>query len=254
MSYAAMIKEKKEKAAIVANEFHRAGVVQLNLGKKAHLPQDVMVEELALLSNKGAKMFHLRQKRVDKFTIESPDDRHQQKGCVSKLPEGLKENYKTEIFIPQGGKAPGPPVSAKLPGSLTAGKHLNMNPSLIAPGYSGPLKEIPPERFNSTVVPKSYHSPWAEAMNEEHDYVESISANLPEPPPQSQAFRCFNRVATPFGTPALFPARSFPPPAFELVEEMVEPVTMEAERIANRPNFNRRPRGWIPIIPESAEL
>lgn len=42
----------------------------LDLGKKISVPQDVMMEELTLLSNKGSRMFQQRQKRVEKFTLE----------------------------------------------------------------------------------------------------------------------------------------------------------------------------------------
>ncbi|KAJ1143327.1 hypothetical protein NDU88_009637, partial [Pleurodeles waltl] len=46
----------------------------LNLGKKISVPRDVMLEELSLLSNRGSKMFKLRQKRVEKFIYENNPD------------------------------------------------------------------------------------------------------------------------------------------------------------------------------------
>lgn len=47
---------------------------RLNLGKKISIPRDIMLEELSLLSNKGSKMFKLRQKRVEKFIYENNPD------------------------------------------------------------------------------------------------------------------------------------------------------------------------------------
>uniref|UniRef100_A0A3Q0SDB2 Myozenin 2a n=1 Tax=Amphilophus citrinellus TaxID=61819 RepID=A0A3Q0SDB2_AMPCI len=46
----------------------------LNLGKKISVPKDVMMEELNLLSNRGSRMFQERQKRAERFTVESAAD------------------------------------------------------------------------------------------------------------------------------------------------------------------------------------
>uniref|UniRef100_A0A8C1V923 Uncharacterized protein n=1 Tax=Cyprinus carpio TaxID=7962 RepID=A0A8C1V923_CYPCA len=43
----------------------------LNLGKKISVPQNLMMEELNLLSNRGSIMFHERLKRVERFTLEN---------------------------------------------------------------------------------------------------------------------------------------------------------------------------------------
>lgn len=62
-------------------------------------------------------------------------------------------------------------------------------------GYSGPLKEVPPEKFNVTVIPKSYCSPWEEP-SETETLLAEISSRLPEPPHKLPAnYRCFNRLA-----------------------------------------------------------
>lgn len=47
---------------------------KLNLGKKISIPRDVMLEELSLLTNRGSKMFKLRQLRVEKFIYENNPD------------------------------------------------------------------------------------------------------------------------------------------------------------------------------------
>uniref|UniRef100_A0A3Q2XRN1 Uncharacterized protein n=1 Tax=Hippocampus comes TaxID=109280 RepID=A0A3Q2XRN1_HIPCM len=41
--------------------------VEVDLGKKVSVPQDIMVEELALASNRGSQLFKRRQKRSEKY-------------------------------------------------------------------------------------------------------------------------------------------------------------------------------------------
>lgn len=47
---------------------------EFNLGTKIKTPRDIMLEELSLLSNKGSKMFKMRQKRVENFIYENNPD------------------------------------------------------------------------------------------------------------------------------------------------------------------------------------
>jgi len=42
---------------------------ELDLGTKIKTPKDVMLEELSLLTNRGSKMFRMRQQRVEKFIV-----------------------------------------------------------------------------------------------------------------------------------------------------------------------------------------
>uniref|UniRef100_A0A8C4SVT1 Uncharacterized protein n=1 Tax=Erpetoichthys calabaricus TaxID=27687 RepID=A0A8C4SVT1_ERPCA len=129
---------------------------QLNLGKKISVPRDVMMEELGLLSNKASRMFHERQKRADKFILERVEGNRPVTLCVSQ------------------------PLSICDPSF-----HNSFN------CYSGPLKKIPHEKFNVTVIPKSYRSPWTKNV----EIVSSVTLQLPEPPqkPATFQFRCFNR-------------------------------------------------------------
>lgn len=62
-------------------------------------------------------------------------------------------------------------------------------------GYGGPLKEVPPEKFNVTVIPKSYQSPWEEKPIDNETMLASISTHLPEPPYKLTPanYKCFNR-------------------------------------------------------------
>ncbi|NXC04021.1 MYOZ1 protein, partial [Orthonyx spaldingii] len=72
----APVKRKKPTKLIVklTQEAMPQEVSKLNLGKKISVPRDVMLEELSLLTNKGSKMFKLRQLRVEKFIYENNPD------------------------------------------------------------------------------------------------------------------------------------------------------------------------------------
>ncbi|PKU35934.1 myozenin-1 isoform x2 [Limosa lapponica baueri] len=90
-------------------------VSKLNLGKKISIPRDVMLEELSLLTNKGSKMFKLRQLRVEKFIYENN-------------PDAFTDNSVDHFqkFIPPGGHygedAHGY-AQGRMVGGVTAGQH-----------------------------------------------------------------------------------------------------------------------------------
>lgn len=58
-------------------------------------------------------------------------------------------------------------------------------------GYSTPLKEVPPEKFNITAIPKGYRSPWHGHMGDEDKAVGSEN-RLPMKLPHGD-FVNFNR-------------------------------------------------------------
>ncbi|MGH0139433.1 UNVERIFIED_CONTAM: hypothetical protein FKN15_070265 [Acipenser sinensis] len=62
-------------------------------------------------------------------------------------------------------------------------------------GYGGPLKDIPPERFNTTAVPKSYHSPWEQAIINDPNLLDTLHPKMPLPElkQDGQDFKSFNR-------------------------------------------------------------
>lgn len=43
----------------------------MDLGKKVSVPKDIMLEELSLASNRGSRLFKMRQRRSEKYTFES---------------------------------------------------------------------------------------------------------------------------------------------------------------------------------------
>ncbi|XP_068182290.1 myozenin-2 isoform X2 [Antennarius striatus] len=200
----------------------------LNLGKKISVPKDVMMEELNLPSNRGSRMFQERQKRAEMFTLENISSGAQNTGYVQ--PEA----------------APPPPQIIPEPQRGTEG------PAFSVPGYSGPLKIVPYERFNTTVIPKSYCSPWTDALGVNKEAQISINIQ-PLQLPQTQPYRCFNRSAVPFGGP-MASERVIPEVSYEAVDSRMPPGITEVH-MYRRPNFNRAPRGWgINRCPESNEL
>lgn len=64
---------------------------------------------------------------------------------------------------------------------------------LVPSGYSGPLKKVPHEKFNTTVIPKSYCSPWTEALGGNEELQNALNAQLPPHQLQPANYRCFNR-------------------------------------------------------------
>lgn len=202
----------------------------LNLGKKISVPKDVMMEELNLPSNRGSRMFQERQRRVEKFTLENATDgAHNTSNVHLEAIPPLQT-----ISEPQGGKE---------------------NQAFSIPGYSAPLKEIPHEKFNTTVIPKSYCSPWMQALGDNEELMNAINGQLPQIPQglQPANYRCFNRSPRPFGG-TMASKRVIPVIGFEAVESQNLPG-IAVDRMCQRPNFNRAPKGWgIDYSPESNEL
>ncbi|XP_043925329.1 myozenin-3 [Protopterus annectens] len=258
--YSTLTKEHKGKAMAVSREMHGG---RLNLGKKVSVPLDVMMEELSLQSNKGSRMFQERQKRVDKYVLEMPGQAVNHNASVQNayvtptvVSPGGKENYRTEIFINQP-TSKGPLKTFKR-GTKASEVTVNPNPSALAPGYSGPLKNVPPEKFNRTVIPKSYQTPWHQALLNEGNVIEPETIQISVPPgKQSEMhYRCFNRAPIPYGGSA-GPIRvvSFPETQISQIPQVEMVPKNEWEELSRRPNFNRAPRGWImQHVPESGDL
>uniref|UniRef100_A0A3Q2ZQ37 Myozenin 3a n=1 Tax=Kryptolebias marmoratus TaxID=37003 RepID=A0A3Q2ZQ37_KRYMA len=166
----------------------------LNLGKKISVPKDVMIEELNLSSNRGSRMFQERLRRAEKFTVENAADDpysinvHLQANPPQQIgpePQGGKENQAFSV-----------PGKHSLVVNLQKTVAKKGSPDVLAPGYSGPLKDIPHEKFNTTVIPKSYCSPWRAALGESEELLNSLNAQLPQVPQRLQpaSYRCFNSL------------------------------------------------------------
>ncbi|NXN22911.1 MYOZ3 protein, partial [Nycticryphes semicollaris] len=239
-------------------------VPQLDLGKKMSTPQDLMIEELSLGNNRGSQLFHQRQKRMQRFVYEHPSS-YREVGllliprlrggqpfpgsCKEAIPGGNggedaggQQSYHSELHVaasPQGGP---PQVPKKTEKVLQMSKILN--PDALAPGYSGPLKEVPPEKFNVTAIPKGYRSPWQALLGDKDNTV--LGKNQLPVRPSPWDFRSFNRTPAPFDKTLVSDLFSVPATELDNLSAL--------EVISYRPNFNRTPQGWVRILPESDEL
>ncbi|VTJ80327.1 Hypothetical predicted protein [Marmota monax] len=253
LSHSALVKQRRQQASAIMREVHGNDAGSMDLGKKVSVPRDIMVEELSHLGNRGARLFKMRQRRSDKYTFEN----FQYETKVQRNHSLAMQNGKLDGSILEGGSQQAPLTPPNTPDPRSP-----PNPESLAPGYSGPLKEIPPERFNTTAVPKYYQSPWEQAIGSDPELLEALHPRFfqPEGKAQLQDYRSFNRVATPFGG---FEKASkmvkFKVPDFELLL-LTDPRFMAfANPLSGRRSFNRTPKGWvsenIPIVvaAESAE-
>uniref|UniRef100_A0A8B9FH06 Myozenin 3 n=1 Tax=Amazona collaria TaxID=241587 RepID=A0A8B9FH06_9PSIT len=216
---------------------------RLDLGKKVSTTQDLMIEELSLPHNRGSRLFQQRQRRMQRFTFENLSS-HREVGLRLSPREdaGGQQSYHSELHVaasPQGGP---PEVPKKTEKVLQMSKILN--PDALAPGYSGPLKEVPLEKFNVTAIPKGYRSPWHDLLGDKDNAV--LGEYQPPMRPSQWDFRSFNRTPAPFDKTQL--SDLFFVPAMELDN------LSALEVIDHRRNFNRVPQGWVRILPESDEL
>lgn len=62
-------------------------------------------------------------------------------------------------------------------------------------GYGGPLKDVPAEKFNCTAMPRSYQSPWEQALISDPSLAETLVARMPEPQTRQEIlqYKSFNR-------------------------------------------------------------
>ncbi|XP_017578224.1 myozenin-2b isoform X1 [Pygocentrus nattereri] len=243
------VRERKMQAAAICHEVHGgANGDTMDLGKKLSTPKDIMLEELSLLSNRGSRLFKMRQRRSEKYTFESIQN--EANALLNSEVQTNAENAEN--------KSPSTPDTRNA-----------ANPEEIAPGYGGPLKNVPPERFNTTALPKSYHSPWEEAIISDPVLADTLKLKMPVPEPRGEMpdYKSFNRVATPYGGFEKAPRGiTFKIPEIDLnpprYPELQDPAS-------KRPTFNRTAQGWIsdgvplilpsvplepPEIPESDDL
>ncbi|XP_077332944.1 myozenin-2 isoform X1 [Lithobates pipiens] len=239
----------------------------IDFGKKISVPKDIMLEELSMLSNRGARLFKMRQRRSDKYTFENfpYEMRPQTQTNISQ--NQIQQNGNKEDISSGSAQQTAPQTPPNTPDPRS-----HPNPETIAPGYTGPLKEVPPEKFNETAVPKYYMSPWQEAIVNEPELLEDLYPKMPTPgdamlPPD---YRSFNRAATPFGG---FEKASkmitFKMPEFYMPPMNDFTFDMIPNPLNSRKSFNRAPQGWTsqhpniivstdilfnPEVPESDDL
>uniref|UniRef100_A0AAV2LH29 Myozenin 2b n=1 Tax=Knipowitschia caucasica TaxID=637954 RepID=A0AAV2LH29_KNICA len=231
--------ERKKRAAAICREVRGTDGDTLDLGKKLSTPKDIMLEELSLLSNRGSRLFKMRQRRSDKYTFESI-----QNEANSLLNNDFIDMNTHTVEI-----------------TVDAPDQQNTNSATS-------VSDSAAEKLSADALHKCYHSPWEEAILSDPDLAETLRAGMPGPDPRLELpeYKCFNRVATPFGGFEKAPRGiTFKLPGLDLNP----PSYPELQEGLRRPTFNRTAQGWIsegthiivptitlqpPAVPESDDL
>ncbi|XP_053779415.2 myozenin-1 [Desmodus rotundus] len=191
----------------------------LNLGKKISVPRDVMLEELSLLTNRGSKMFKLRQMRVEKFIYENHPD---------VFSDSSMDHF--QKFLPTVGGQLG-----------TAGQEFSYSKG------SGGGDQTNAEEKHITVF-KTYISPWEKAMGVDPQQKVELGINLLAYGAKAELpqYKSFNRTAMPYGGYEKASKRmTFQMPKFDLGPLLSEPLGLYNQNLSNRPSFNRTPIPWL---------
>ncbi|XP_028852147.1 myozenin-2-like [Denticeps clupeoides] len=244
--------ERKLQAAAICREIKGPDDPDMDLGRKLNAPKEIMLEELSLASNRGSRLFKMRQKRSEKYTFESIQNATNTDISDPNCANTPELKFDTDGDVDQSTKTP---PNTPDPRSMA-------DPNIIAPGYGGPLKNLPAEKFNCTAIPKSYHTPWEQAIINNPSLADTLVSCMPDPEPKQQApgYKSFNRVATPFGGFDKTPKITVPKatdPIFHSRSSPLPPV-MPPETVTKRPTFNRTALGWVsdsaPLVLSSATL
>ncbi|NXI15245.1 MYOZ1 protein, partial [Irena cyanogastra] len=272
--------KRKKSTKLIGKLTHEAmpqEVSKLNLGKKISIPRDVMLEELSLLTNKGSKMFKLRQLRVEKFIYENN-------------PDAFTDNSVDHFqkFIPPGGHygedAHGY-AHGRMVGGVTAGQHgssTQQQPGVPPrPGSRGGARDGEGEHAGKSsgsggeggdvcidvgvtesgnkadgksggkkvTIFKTYISPWERAMGISPEDKNQFSIDLLSYSPKADFphYKSFNRTAMPYGGFEKAAKRmTFKVPQFDICPLLPESLMIYNQNFSKRPSFNRTPIPWMP--------
>ncbi|XP_029018158.1 myozenin-2b [Betta splendens] len=208
--------ERKKRAAAICREVHGTNGDVMDLGKKLSTPKDIMLEELSLLSNRGSRLFKMRQRRSEKYTFES-------------IQNETNAQLNNDIFAHN---AHAVEIKVDPPGH----EHSTVADDVVSDKT---------EKLSITSVAKCYHSPWEEAILRDPDLAETLKLRMPALEPRSELpeYKSFNRVATPYGGFDKAPRGI----TFKLPEMNLSPPTYPElqDPGIKRPTFNRTAQGWI---------
>ncbi|XP_006135974.1 myozenin-1 [Pelodiscus sinensis] len=250
---------------------------KLNLGKKISIPRDVMLEELSLLTNKGSKMFKLRQLRVEKFIYENHPDvftdssvDHFQKF----IPVGGHYGGEAHGYLHSGGRMVGgvtagqygssklhyPPAPPPKPGSKggaggteadhvggSAGSGGGVDGGGSNDAGKGDQAGEKSGGGKKVSIFKTYISPWERALGISPQEKSQFTIDLLSCGSKSDLphYKSFNRSAMPYG--GYEKARklmTFQMPEFDVGPLVPEPIIVYNQDINTRPSFNRTPIPW----------
>ncbi|NWI46094.1 MYOZ1 protein, partial [Picathartes gymnocephalus] len=275
----APVKRKKSTKLIgkLTHEDMPQEVSKLNLGKKISIPRDVMLEELSLLTNKGSKMFKLRQLRVEKFIYENN-------------PDAFTDNSVDHFqkFIPPGGhygedahgyaqgrmvggmpagqhgsstqQHPGVPPRPGSRGGTRGGEGEHAGKSSGSGGEGGDECHLTGLRYlplftdgksggKKVTIFKTYISPWERAMGISPEDKSQFSMDLLSYSPKADFphYKSFNRTAMPYGGYEKAAKRmTFKVPQFDICPLLPESLMIYNQNFSKRPSFNRTPIPWMP--------
>ncbi|NXB12791.1 MYOZ1 protein, partial [Cnemophilus loriae] len=272
--------KRKKSTKLIGKLTHEAmpqEVSKLNLGKKISIPRDVMLEELSLLTNKGSKMFKLRQLRVEKFIYENN-------------PDAFTDNSVDHFqkFIPPGGHygedghgyahgrmVGGMPAGQHgssmqqhsgvppRPGSRggardSEGQHAGKSSGSGGEGGDGtdkgkllylPLFTDGKSGDKKVTIFKTYISPWERAMGISPEDKSQFTTDLLSYSPKADFphYKSFNRTAMPYGGYEKAAKRmTFKVPQFDICPLLPESLMIYNQNFSKRPSFNRTPIPWMP--------
>ncbi|XP_034425842.1 myozenin-1b isoform X1 [Hippoglossus hippoglossus] len=186
---------------------------EFDLGTKIKTPKDLMLEELSLLSNKGSKMFRMRQQRVDKFIVTNQN----------------MQNLENLLMLP-------PPVAPKpeMPKVEVVEEMVD--------------EEADKEAKRKEYI-RTYVSPWERAMKGNMELTATMKASMPGPiqiHPDLTLYKSFNRTALPFGgNDKACKILAFEHPEISVATDEPESLASLQADIRSRPSFNRTPIGWV---------
>ncbi|XP_006835956.1 PREDICTED: myozenin-1 [Chrysochloris asiatica] len=267
---------KKRKSSKLIMELTGGGQESsgLNLGKKISVPRDVMLEELSLLTNRGSKMFKLRQMRVEKFIYENHPDvfsdtsmDHFQKflptvgGQLGTAGQGFSYSKGSGGGQAGGSGSAGQYGSAQQhhQGSGTGsgsgsggtggpgGQAGRGGDGTMGVGQSGTGDQAGGEGKHITVF-KTYISPWERAMGVDPQQKVELGIDLLAYGAKAELpkYKSFNRTAMPYGGYEKASKRmTFQMPKFDLGPLLGEPLILFNQNLSNRPSFNRTPIPWL---------
>ncbi|KAL7990339.1 hypothetical protein Chor_013769 [Crotalus horridus] len=201
---------------------------KLNLGKKISIPRDVMLEELSLLTNRGSKMFKLRQMR-DHFQRFIPSvgghygaDSYKYSHSGGRMVSGISVG-------PYGStKLQYPPTPPPKPGSKGENK---------SGGGKGKVSLL-----------KTYISPWERALGLTPQEKSELVFDVLSYGTKGDLchYKSFNRTAMPYGGyEKAAKLMTFQMPEFDVGPLVPEPLIVYNQEVSNRPSFNRTPVPWL---------
>ncbi|NIG59617.1 myozenin-1 [Pontoporia blainvillei] len=240
---------KKRKSSKLIMELTGGGQESsgLNLGKKISVPRDVMLEELSLLTNRGSKMFKLRQMRVEKFIYENHPDvfsdssmDHFQKFLPT---VGGQLGTAGQGFSYSKGSSGGQAAGSGSAGQYGSDEHDHHQ----GPGSGYQDDQAGGEGKHITVF-KTYISPWERAMGVDSQQKVELGINLLAHGAKADLpqYKSFNRTAMPYGGYEKASKRmTFQMPKFDLGPLLSEPLVLYNQNLSNRPSFNRTPIPWL---------